>query len=58
MSGKNDPNLEGIQNPYLWCFHFILMEKGILNDYPNAVQRANPMLKSIDQHDEEFLLKI
>ena len=55
--GKNDPNLEGIENPYLWCIHFILMEKGILDEYPNAVKRANRILESIGKHDEEVLLE-
>ena len=54
---KNDPKLEGIEAPNLWCIHLILMDKGILNDGQNAVDRAKQTLQSIKNHNKRILQK-
>ena len=54
--GKNDPGLQqrGKQEPILWNIHLILMDGGILIDFPNAIKRAHEFLKFIHKHDKKL----
>ncbi|MBD3351666.1 MAG: hypothetical protein GF364_09295, partial [Candidatus Lokiarchaeota archaeon] len=55
--GKSDPRLKGMKNPYLWCIHFILMSKGILEDKINAIERAESILQAINKQQTQIMNK-